>query len=223
MPNTVVVDHTNLWKLITIMASLLAVIALGIFGYQQRTPILESLVGHKLKSSIVPMPSEITRNELEAFVKNHPTVVGVNIGKANFVENYREFTYFFFKNNDVNDSWETTPANQVPLFGDDTTANARIVALINGQFVCTNTEVTVAARLHTILNKYSKTTCSVAIPPGYGDFSGWINIFLTVEPTFQQMEALRKDAEALSKSMYERDIIHRTNNVGSVNILPLKE
>ena len=225
MPKVIIEDYTNTWKLVTILATLICLSALAVFAFQQRAPIVEALTGQKVFLSNLksPIASEESQEELQKFVNAHSLVVGINIGRADFEYNTRESTYDFSKVPEINNAWKRSAGVSTVLFGDDIQNNERVVKLINGQFVCARTSEITTAKRHPALARYSKATCSVAIPPGYGDFVGWINIYLYESPTFSQMEALQSIAEDLARDIYERDILKRPRkNQGSANDLSIQ-
>ena len=213
----IVVDRTNLWKVVTIISSLVGILAVGVFSFQQRTPIIEAITGHKLRTVVAGKLSNETKKDLEDFVKSHSLVVGVNFAQANFQENTREYGYNYSKVDDINAAWKATLGIKSPLFTDNPALNARVVNMINGQIVCSPTKDTTPAVVHPVLIAYSKVTCSIAIPPGYGDFVGWLNIFLSDTPTFRQMESLERVAGELTRGIYERDVAKFQNRAGRTN------
>jgi len=217
----VVSDYTNVWKLTTILATLVAVLAVAVYAFQQRTPIIEALTGHKLfmnpAVSKNPYPGKETGTELMKFVDTHDGVLGISVAKVDFELNTRITTWRYFKEPTVEKSWQTTQGKPLELFSGDTVSNARVVSLINGQFTCSPTNETTAGKVHPVMLNFSATTCSIAIPPGYGDFIGWINFYLTTTPTFNQLESLEKQATVISRTMYERDIMKKSFTNGGSN------
>ena len=207
-----IVDHTNTWKLLAIISSLIAMVALGTFSFQKRQPIIEAIAGNKLFMKPVSGftdPSWDTKKELTKFVDRNSLVVGVNVGRANFTANTRQSVFHYTKVEEVNKVLDKTNELPFPLFTDDSYHNSRLVQLINGQFICGPTKDSLAYTNHPIINSYAKSVCTVAVPPGFGDFVGWVNIFLSEEPTYQQMESLRTVAEEMARDIYERDVVRR--------------
>jgi hypothetical protein len=209
-----IVDHTSTWKLLAIVSSLIAVIALGTFSFQKRQPIIQAITGNKL--FMKPLkgfsePSSGTKEELISFVNGNSLIVGVNITHADFAANTRQSLFHFTKVEEVNKVLDSSNEMAFPLFTDESYHNNRLVQLINGQFICAPTQGTISSITHPILNAHSKTICTVAVPPGFGDFVGWVNIFLQEEPTYSQMEKLRESAEKLARDIYERDVARRRN------------
>ena len=63
----IVVDHTSLWKVVTIISSLVGILAVGVFSFQQRTPIIEAITGYKLRAAVPGRLSSETKKDLELF------------------------------------------------------------------------------------------------------------------------------------------------------------
>ncbi len=50
------------------------------------------------------------------------------------------------------------------------------------------------------------TVCSISIPPFYGRFSGYLNIYLTKKPSPDELTLIRQVARDLSLRIYENDV-----------------
>jgi hypothetical protein len=209
MKNERIVDRTELWKLATIIATLIGIIAVGVFAFQQRTPIIQSLTSKKifLRNEDTAPPSSKSAEQLQEFMDKHDRIVAIDVVRVNFEKNERQTTWESTKMPEIESTWRVTEGVKFPMFTDNTVANGRIVSMINGQFVCTQTKETLSGRLHPIITQFSPTACTVPIPPGYGDFVGWINIYLNEQPTFAQLKTLEQLAEKVARDIYERDIL----------------
>lgn len=203
------VDHTTLWRLITIFALLVTIGSVGVFAFQQRTPIVESLTSKKvfLRNDAAGPPSAQSAKEIDEFLKSNERIISMDVVRVNFKMNVRQTTHQITKDAGIDRVWKTSKDVQFPLFTENAKSNARVVSMINGQFVCSPTAETLVGRMYPAIGDASTTTCTVAIPPGFGDFVGWINIYLTEQPTFNQMVSLKKISEKLARDVYERDIL----------------
>lgn len=214
------VDRTVLWKIITIFSMLITIMAIAAYAFHQRTPIVESITSKKVFSRKDPAgpPSTESAQELQDFVNKHDRVMGIDVVRVNFTNNVRVTTFQASKEEAVNAVWGGEKGQTFPLFTENTIANGRVVSMINGQFVCSPTGESLSGRLFPTINEKSATTCTAAIPPGFGDFIGWVNIYLYEQPTFAQMQTLKNLAEKLTRDMYERDILKGKGNLkGTVN------
>jgi len=93
-----------------------------------------------------------------------------------------------------------------PLFTQNEEYNARMVKILNGEFVCRPYTTTVG---HTDIpgtNNYISVVCSRGIPPGFGDFKGIVSVFLKKEPTPAQIDHLRSILGITSLLIYTEDL-----------------
>jgi hypothetical protein len=204
-------DRLQFWKLITIVFTLISIVALGIFGFQQRQPIALQIVGKRvnLDSGRMPAPSDASISELQDFTEAGGNIMGINVIRVDFRMNTRNTTFRHFKEPAVTAAWEKFLETQqvAPLFGSNEQTNQRLINLINGQFLCVNTTNTVAAQLIPEVASHSQTTCMAPIPPGYGDFVGFINVFLRKAPSVQEITELEESTRKLAIDIYERDVV----------------
>ncbi|WP_407307867.1 hypothetical protein [Acinetobacter sp.] len=206
-------DHTNIWKIVMIAALFVSIGMLLVFAFQQKTPIIEPVPGHKIFMREMKdlNPSLESQNELKQFVNDHDTIIGVNITAASFQHNTRTNVFFFSKIDEINKTSANGPS-VIPLFNANAHQNERVVRLINGEFICYLTRDTAFGQLHPVLLTHSPIMCSISIPPGFGDFVGWINIHLSEVPTPIQLQTMRKFTEELSSSIYTRDVLKKSGD-----------
>jgi len=210
---------TKYWKLITIFFLLVSIGAVAFIGWQQRQPILQKLTTGKkinLDTSRGPNLSPASKTQLQQFADSKDWILGINVIKVDFKANTREATWLYFKEPAVDQAWADYRAKSLyaPLFGQSESNNQRLVNLINGQFQCIRTLDTQASISVPTINQYSLSTCLTPIPPGYGDFVGFFNIFLRRQPTGAEILELEKVAESISLDIYQRDIVKSTLKFG---------
>lgn len=203
------------WKMTTIILMLLSICIMAFYGWTFRTPLFEQVLGAKLPSdnSRVPYPSTTSKNAWHDFISQYTWVEGVNIIRVDFKQNIRATTHRDYKDAEMELSWKQWLEENgatAALFTENEEANQRIINLINGQFTCVPIMQTAAGVLIPAVKDYVVTACSIPIPPGYGDFIGFVNIFLRVSPTLHQIKIIKEGAEKLSLEMYERDIVKST-------------
>jgi hypothetical protein len=205
--------ETNLriLKGITILFMLLSVGVLTYVAWEVRQPIIEKITGPKVRAdgARIPNPGPQTIAEIKSFIDSQPFIEGVNIVKVDFKENTRKATFIYFKTQAVTTSWNqyTQSGAVTPLFGPNESNNQRIVSLINGETNCVPALLTSAGQVIPHLVDYVTDVCSVAIPPGYGDFVGFINIFMKRHLAPQEKLMIQKRGETVALAMYERDVI----------------
>ena len=204
-------NRTAVWKIITILCCLISIGAVAFFGVDMKTPVVVPVVGHKIFMREIKLlhPSPDSIAEMKEFVDTHSAVTAVNLAAASFQQNVRSTAFYYSKIDEINKAWAADPTGQ-PLFTSDVFQNTRVMRLINGEFLCYRTKETAVGRLHPTLNKYSVVTCSVSIPPGYGDFIGWINIHVNEMPSAAQLNKMRTEARKMAYDIYMRDVLKKS-------------
>ena len=207
-------------KLITIFFLLVSIAAVAYYGWQKRQNLLERIAftGKKinLDATRSPTPSPASITQLKQFADSKDWIEGINIIRVDFTTNTRATTFRYFKDAAIETAWAEFKEKNgaVPLFGSSESNNQRIVNLINGQFQCIRTLDTQAGTSIPIINQYSLATCLVPIPPGYGDFVGFMNVFLKRQPTGAEIIELEQSTAQISLDMYQRDIVKSTRPFG---------
>jgi len=222
-------EEASLWKIITIVLAIVASATVLYYGWQLRQPLFERFTGLKVhaEASRIPNPSEETKKALMKYADTHDYVLGLNVVKVDFRLNTRDSTFHYFTEKDAEEGWQqflTQHGSVVPLFGQDESANQRMVNMMNGQFNCTKIGVTPAGKLIPGLTERATDLCLVPIPPGFGDFVGFITIYLKRSPSGIEVSQIEKDTEQLSLDFYNRDISkpHASSATGTSNPDPIK-
>lgn len=202
-------------KFATIVFLLVSIVAGGIYLWQNRKSLLTPFADRVVTDARrIPNPSPATKTQLTQFADANSNIMGINVIRVDFQNNRRNTTFRYFKEEEVTTEWEAfiKSGEKVPLFGDNESSNQRLVSLINGQFVCVRTLDTSAGRVIPSVNQYSLATCMAPIPPGYGDFVGFINVFLRAQPTGAEILRLESQTAELSIDFYQRDIVKSTRS-----------
>lgn len=134
---------------------------------------------------------------------------GIQIVSVDFRKNTRGNIYFSFSDLVLKSSAENysrTMITDVPLFTDSELVNQKIIELINGEFVCYKFKDTIAYNIFPKAADTITTVCAVSIPPYYGRFSGYMNIYLTHEPTSDDLVFLKQLSREISLKIYTIDI-----------------
>jgi hypothetical protein len=135
---------------------------------------------------------------IERIVRKSDLVVGIGLVSVNFQQNSRRIIYFNSDNAEfvrLHDEYVRTHISvDQPLFNDDQDNNKRIIKLINGDVICTKYTTTLTYKYAP--NVGIDTTCIYGVPPYYGQFRGFIVVYLQTEPTsleFDQVKILLRD------------------------------
>ena len=200
-------------------------ILLGAWGFwENRITIYNSIkVGARVESDepLVINISNLTKSYFDtALDKSKDLISGIQIIDVNFKKNTRVTSFFAFNDIDLKKAYEhfaTNKVSDVPLFTENEVNNQRLINLINGDFVCYDYHDTPAYKLYLPFPKNISYICSISIPPYYGRFSGYMNIYLTRKPENDDLVFIRQLARDMSLRIYENDIDKSKSNGGYKN------
>lgn len=134
------------------------------------------------KSELVGAISVVTVN----FQENSHSVIYMNTDDLDFARAHAEFTRAQLS------TWS-------PLFNSDSDNNKRIIDLINGNMVCGRYEASSSYRYAPQVR--FATTCALGVPPYYGQFRGFVTVYLRAVPTPDQMLQIRGALRDLSVAL----------------------
>lgn len=142
--------------------------------------------------------------------RSKDTIAGIQILNVNFTQNSRTTSYFGITDEKLKNAVDYYLARKVsstPLFNSDVENNKRVVELINGNFICYNFNDTFAAIAYSGARGHISVICSTSIPPYYGQFSGYLNIYLKKPVSVAEVEFMKQLSKEISLMIYENDII----------------
>lgn len=134
---------------------------------------------------------------------------GIQVVNVNFKKNTRNTAYFALSDNNLRTAYNdfiSRKLSDTPLFTDIETNNQRIIDLINGEFVCYEFKNTPALKVFPGAVETIPTICSISIPPYYGRFSGYMNVYLVKKPSVDDISIIRQIARDMSLHIYENDV-----------------
>lgn len=205
------------WKKIAQVIVLFLVIGFFWFAWMFRTNMYSSLKMGSLNDvdqTIVIELTKETKARLNDTVTRLPNLVaGVQIINVNFKKNSRSTSYSFVTEPVLKVSmyeYEQSLVTATPLFNTNEINNKRIVDLVNGEFICTPFKETLGAKIYPKAINTVTTICSVSIPPHYGKFSGYMNIYLKRVPDLTEIDMIRQLSFELAGTIYVTDILHET-------------
>lgn len=201
--------HSIKWRIGFVLTCMLCVWSTGYAAFEYRQPLLEMVVGNKLTKRVDGVPVAIsiqTQQTIQRIVDTNPVIAGVNVSFAYFPTNTRRSVYATFNQRDIAREMDRISGLAYPLFTDDSFQNSRLVNLINGEFICS------PLNKHALLTMPALTrdinfTCSMPIPSGLSDFTGWVNFYLKDEPTQEQQDYIRHQAKSLVGDLYKKEVL----------------
>lgn len=203
------------WEKLAQIAVLLFMLFVFYIGYQFRESAYASIKMGALTETdyviVIELTSE-TKIKITETVSKFPTMIaGIQVVNINFKKNTRTASYSFISEpllKQAIDDFQNSSIADTPIFNDNQTNNRRVVSLINGKFICTPYSDTVAVKTYAKASSVVTHICSVSIPPHYGKFSGYLNIYIKHKPDGIEIEMLRQLATELSNQIYINDILH---------------
>lgn len=200
--------QARIWKLIIFISTVVS-IGLSFYFVNRETESIAPESKLAVGSARIPVPSEETKAILTNYILSNSNIEGMNIGRVDFRLNERAATWFYHREPDLQQAWVEWGDKVAPLFTDDESMNQRLVSLINGQFGCVPIESSVAYMAVPLLRGHTTTICQAAIPPEFGDFVGWINVYLYQAPSMNEADKLESDLKIIAREFYERDVLKK--------------
>lgn len=134
---------------------------------------------------------------------------GIQVVNVDFKKNNRSTSYFAFSDINLKTSFANFQASKIaetPLFTDNELNNQRIIDLINGEFICNDFKETQSFKSYPRAGDTIATVCAISIPPYYGRFSGYMNLYLIKKPTTDELTVIRQLSRDISLKIYETDV-----------------
>ena len=201
------------WQKILQLFLLLIMLVSSVVFWENRITIYNSVkVGSRVETDepLIIVLSDSTKAYVESAVgRSKDLVAGIQVVSVNFKKNSRAQTYFFGNDAVLKKDIDTYMANKIadnPMFTDSESNNQRVVNLINGDFVCYDFKDTPGAKLYPDAAKDVTTVCSISIPPYYGRFSGYLNMYLLRKPNLDDLILIKQLERDIALRIYETDI-----------------
>lgn len=204
------------WKKILQFFVFLLVCGMMYAFWENRIVIYNTLkVGAKVESD-EPLKISLSNGTIiylnDSVVKSKNYIAGIQIVNVDFKKNIRETSYFALSSEILKSEYEKYRSLKIaplPLFTSSEVSNQTVINLINGEFTCTPFEKTIGASIMPGATNHVIKVCSISIPPYYGRFSGYMNIYLVKDPTQAELSIIRQLARDISLKIYENDVRKR--------------
>jgi hypothetical protein len=134
-------------------------------------------------------------------------VSAVSVTDVDLRKNRKALKYFTSANPEIEALVRTIPETTHPisLFDYDQKNIEQMVSMLNNEFVCVNV-ADVDSRIKFFDKFKVQSVCRIAVPPYFGEFAGFITIYLSRIPTFDEVESLKMEAAKTSIQIYLIDI-----------------
>jgi hypothetical protein len=153
--------------------------------------------------------SKHVTDQIDSAVGRSELIVGIQITFVDFQRNVRVVAYSNIDNPQLKELYNKFSINSisdVPLFNEDEKNNRRLVELINGEFVCYPFKDTLAGKLVPEAERHISVLCANGIPPRYSKFTGIVSIYLSREPTIEELDQVRTLSKMLGTEVYDHDL-----------------
>lgn len=162
---------------------------------------------------ILEPPTKVGQGIIADFMKQHPDVVMLSIFDANPIDNTRTVIYRTFNDPKLRvyiDARvvETPHVGDGPLFTADTENNKHVLAILNGEFGCSDIRTTsMFARAYPEAAERAPYQCRIPLPPSFGKATGWFAIQLAHAPNGDAYEQLKIEALLMSLNYYNLEVL----------------
>lgn len=152
------------------------------------------------------VPSHI-QETIDSAVYRTPNIVAVQVVKVDLQKNIRYIVYTAMKDPAVKKIYSNFILDnitvEVPVFTKNAVQNARMLSVINHEFICYPFVDTVSYELAPKMAQYMTTVCSTTVPVESGKFVGFVAVFLAKEPTETEKDLIRIESILMSQRAYE--------------------
>lgn len=193
------------WVKIAELSVLLILLSLGLAFYENRQAVYDSVGANSLSEHAPNIKiSERSSKEMTELVNRSPVILGLQVIEVDFVKNSRRTVFVNIDDQILNKAFETyfktklTDAPAITLIEHD---NKRLVRLVNGEFVCLPYKDTIGQVLVGGGDSIG-AVCSLAVPPIYGKFRGYITAFLSKTATISEQQQIKIALQNLSMNIY---------------------
>lgn len=135
--------------------------------------------------------------ELEAainiFINENEIATAAQLVDVNLAANARDVVWFYTDNpvlQQLYANFERTTPSSTPWMMPDPGSTARQVAVMNGNFDCTEIATTELATAIAGITEHATYLCVVAVPPEYGKFSGYLAVWMSRVPSADEQGRL---------------------------------
>lgn len=201
------------WKKIVQGTIVLLIIGTAYGFWENRIIIYNSLrIGVRVETEepLIVNISSGTKNVIDTtLAKAKGFIAGIEIVNVDFKKNSRTTAYSSYIDDNLKkavDKFSETRISSVPLFTEREVSNQKVIDLINGEFICQSYADTVVSTLIPKGAETVETVCAISIPPYYGRFSGYMNIYINRKLSGDDILYVRQLARDLSIRIYETDI-----------------
>lgn len=154
------------------------------------------LYSHTTPPAVTAVPlAPLTIEKINSIVNNHPNVSAIQVITVDMKRNSRTIIHSASTDSEMQRLYSRFVANygsrEVPFFTNDDINNARMLRILNHEFVCSPYKETISYKYAPEAALVVSTVCTVGVPPSFGSFVGMVGVFLKNPPTMLEQDQLR--------------------------------
>ncbi len=145
---------------------------------------------------------EISKKDTErltVMLQKTPGVVGIAVVSVDVRQNLKTIKLKLLDKK-IEDQLMGLPS-QSPLFTDNGEMNNRTVILMSGEIYCMNSNKQNLGSILPGMEKIFPFSCSIPIPPSYGNFSGWLFVGFDRTPNQREFNSFKNEVTQISASI----------------------
>lgn len=194
---------------LTFLFAVLGVMLLTVF--EQRAVLFSIVFPHEVTPDHnVVVVSKRVEDQINQLVLTNDKIIAMGVISADLRTNQRTPAYYYTKSPVVERLFDQVNKFMGPtqtIFSSNTASNQRMVSVINGEFSCGSMSDTLMAKVVPTLLDHLETVCFVGVPPYYGDFRGYVVVFLSRDITTEGFDSLRLAIVRVANDVYQEQLV----------------
>lgn len=151
-----------------------------------------------------------TKQRIQQIITHTDYILGISVRNADLRLNKNVGVYYYGKPGVLTTMYEnllSSSTDLFPLWSSNLDLNNQIIRLIGGDFYCLPFNATLLQSLRPDLAVEVKSVCRVSLPPYFGYFTGFIEIYTNKDLTLDEMQVLQVVFKDLSNKIYQNDVV----------------
>lgn len=198
------------------LLTLLAIISVVLFSlFENRNALFASIYKTTTPTTLIEWDlSNDSKDQLKGLVSSINYVGAVLMTDVDLKKNRRVTKWYYVEDKILSEEIKLTAAGILPqaLFDYDPKNTEQMVAMLDNEFRCTDTKDTVFVRFFPNFPDRFPQVCRLAVPPFFGEFAGFMTIFVTRRIKPEEYDALKIEVSRVAIEIYLRDISKKPKN-----------
>lgn len=206
------IDTLTFKRLALITGLIITGISMFVF-FENRGVIFTKVLKNTVEAELIVPQWELSDISKDAliYLVNNTKIVALSIIDVDLKKNRRAVKYRYIKDEILKKEVQLKTGGTVlplALFDSDAKNTQQMIAILNNEFKCSNTEDTIYKRIYPS-SFNAGTICRIAIPPFVGQFAGYMSVGLQKDITSAEIDSIRLEVSRLAVEIYHRDVIKK--------------